>query len=274
MSRVGMFQTSLRRIHSLNDTLGLQFFRAASTQTKATPDDTSTEMTTDPPSASPPPSASTPTESEPSKPPNPDAFLFEKDPEDDDDGYRFANYRTPKFTAEEKDYLDVYRPKVDPRLSTVFRGYTSMDEGTWTIPYSKKSWYTMKQIYGHYDEVNDKGTFYLHPRSLMMRVLRDPLNLKKDSFDTWKERRDVDICKGFQIVDPTKLAVLGPELLAAHFVTSFGGKVKFHGFQNWFDSDSFRSLPQKYGPEFVCEAIDLSGTPLFYEGLGVVDGEG
>jgi len=68
-------------------------------------------------------------------------------------------------------------------------------------------------------------------------------------------------------VDMTKLAVLGPELLAAHFVTSFGGKVKFHGFQNWFDSDSFRSMPQKYGPEFVCEAIDLSGTPLFYEGM-------
>ena len=253
MSRVAMIQTSLRRIQSINDALRQQLFRATSTQAKETTEEPTTES-----------SSNEKAPGTPTKRPNPDAFLFED--KDDDDDYKFENYKTPKFTAAERDYLDIYRPKVDPRLSTVFRGYTSLDEGKWTIPYSKKNWYTMKQIYGHYDEVNDVGTFYFHPRSLMMRILRDPINLKKDAFDGWKERRDVDICKSFQLIDHSKLAVLGPELLAAHFVVSFGGKVKFHGFKNWFDADNYRSLPQRFGPEFVCEAIDLSGTPLFYEG--------
>lgn len=277
MSRVALLQTSLRRLLTANDAWGQQFLRAASTQAKETSADPAAEPSSPASSPSPaspssssssppPPQAPSPTSTAPSKPANPDAFLFEDEGEDDE-AYQFDSYKTPRFTAKEKDYLDHFRPEVDPRLSKIFRGYTALDEGTWTIPYSKKKWYTMKQIYGHYDEVNDVGNFYLHPRSLIQRILRDPVNLKKDAFDTWKERRDVDVCKAYQIVDEAKLAVLGPELLAAHFVTSFGGKVKFHGFKNWFDQNNYKSLPQKYGPEFFCEAIDLSGTPLFYEGM-------
>ena len=185
--------------------------------------------------------------------------------------YLFENHKTPMFTDAEKARLEANRPKVDPRLSTVFRGCTSMDEqGISTVPYSKRGWYKMKHIYGNYDEskphMEQHSVYVTDPRSLYYKIRHDPVVFKKGALDYWKEKREVDVCKRYQSVDTAKLATLGPELLAAHFVTSFGGKVKFHGFKNWFDNDNYKSLPQRFGPEFVCEAIDLSNTPLFYEG--------
>jgi len=264
MAHLAAFQRSLRRLLPAHDAQRL--LRGVATQPKETHDPASSDSSTSS-SPPPPPSSTDPAtaDEQPSKPPNPDAFLFEN--EEDDEEYQFANHKTPKFTDEDKAWLDYYRPKVHPKLSTVFRGYTSMDELGWTITYSRRKWYTMKQIYGHYDWETDTGKFYLHPRSLLMRILRDPVKLRMSDFDAWKEKRDVDLFKRFQTMSAQKLGVLGPELLAAHFVTSFGGKVKFHGFQNWFSHENFRSLPQKFAPEFVCEAIDLSGTPLFYEGM-------
>lgn len=186
--------------------------------------------------------------------------------------YHFENHKTPTFTDAEKARLEANRPKVDPRLSTVFRGCTNMDEqGIATVPYSKRGWYKMKHIYGNYDEskphMKQHSIYVIDPRSTYWKLVHHPVVLRKGALDYWKEKQEVDVCKRFQSVDTAKLATLGPELLAAHFVTSFGGKVKFHGFKNWFDNDNYKSLPQRFGPEFVCEAIDLSNTPLFYEGM-------
>jgi len=136
-----------------------------------------------------------------------------------------------------------------------------------TIPYSKHTWYRTKQIYGHSDPNDDNAPFKLHPLSGIMRLMREPFKPKAYAFDYWKEKRDVDITKRYQTVSQAQLHTLGPELTAAHFVCSFGGKVKFHGFQNWFDKTNWKSLPQAFAEEFVCEAIDLSNTPLFYEGM-------
>lgn len=195
-------------------------------------------------------------------------IVREKD--NDPEEYTFTSQNTPTLTNDDKAYLDKFRPKVHPRLSKVYRGYTSLDEDGWTIPYSKMGWYSMKQIYGHYDDNNERSHYYIHPRSPLMKLLRDPFTPKAYAFDYWKEKRDVDICKEFQQIQPDKLYNLGPELMAAHFVCSFGGKVKFHGFKNWFDKTNWKSLPQTFAKEFICEAVDLSNTPLFYEGSNVV----
>jgi len=186
---------------------------------------------------------------------------------DDEEEYSFTSQKTPKLTKDDKAYLDKFRPRVDPRLSKVFRGYTALDEQGWTIPYSKIGWYSMKQIYGHYDDNDERSVYYIHPRSNVMRLLRDPIVPKAHAFDYWREKRDCDFYIGYQMTNVERLHTLGPELYAAHFVTKFGGKVKFHGFKNWFDRTNWKSLPQTFAKEFVCEAIDLSNTPLFYEGM-------
>jgi len=186
---------------------------------------------------------------------------------EDPDEYKFTSEQTPSLTDRDKTYLDRFRPKVDPRLSKVFRGYTSLDENGWTITYSKMGWYSMKQIYGHYDDNDERSVYYIHPRSTLMRLLRDPIVLRSETFDYWREKREVDAYKNFQTVELEKLHTMGPELYAANFVCRMGGKVKFHAFKNWFDKSNWKSLPQVFAKEFVCEAIDLSNTPLFYEGM-------
>jgi len=168
---------------------------------------------------------------------------------------------------EESDYWDKHRPEVDKRLSPVFRGYNQVNEGQMTVPYAKHTWYNVKQIYGKYDENDKHSRFVIHPRMTIMRILRDPINLEMKAFDYWREKRDVDMCKAYQTYDIVRGRSLGDELYCAHFVVGIGGRVKFHGFKNWFDKDNSTSLPSSFAPEFIIEAIDLTDTTMLYEGM-------
>lgn len=62
---------------------------------------------------------------------------------------------------------------------------------------------------------------------------------------------------------------LGNELAAAHFIVHRGGAVKFHGEKKWIqqDADGDYKLPRFYESGKVLEAIDFSGTNIYYEGL-------
>lgn len=68
---------------------------------------------------------------------------------------------------------------------------------------------------------------------------------------------------------PERVAVLGYELAAAHFIVHRGGKVRFRGAQEWVqqDEDGLYSLARKYQPGVYVEEIDARGVNLVYEGL-------
>lgn len=64
-------------------------------------------------------------------------------------------------------------------------------------------------------------------------------------------------------------AILGPELAAAHFITSVNGGVLFTGQKKWLrkEKDQEPLLPKTPVSGACIEAIDLSGVEILYEGL-------
>lgn len=74
-----------------------------------------------------------------------------------------------------------------------------------------------------------------------------------------------------QIYIKERAEFLGPELATAHFLCFRGGKVRFHGQEDWItqdpDSDMLTSLPKFYVESYKVEAADCSKMTLIYEGL-------
>lgn len=65
-----------------------------------------------------------------------------------------------------------------------------------------------------------------------------------------------------------RVAILGEELSAAHFILMRGGAVKFYGSDFWHRPiDGEIGLPNRKVEGMIIEAIDASGTKLLYEGL-------
>jgi hypothetical protein len=82
------------------------------------------------------------------------------------------------------------------------------------------------------------------------------------------------------------VSVLGRDLGAAHFLVARKGKVRFKGQKDWitnYRKDAkpgtdeldlpnmtveLCTMPVNYDPNYRLEAIDASGLPLRYEGLG------
>ena len=66
-----------------------------------------------------------------------------------------------------------------------------------------------------------------------------------------------------------RVAAVGCELAAAHFMVSRGGKVRQKGSNDWIvkDEDDEYDLPRHFKPGFFVESIDASNTKLRYEGL-------
>ncbi|XP_057365246.1 distal membrane-arm assembly complex protein 2-like [Daphnia carinata] len=74
-----------------------------------------------------------------------------------------------------------------------------------------------------------------------------------------------------QVYIKERAEFLGPELATAHFLCYRGGKVRFHGQEDWItqdpDSDTLTSLPKFYVGSYKVEAADCSKMTLIYEGL-------
>lgn len=66
-----------------------------------------------------------------------------------------------------------------------------------------------------------------------------------------------------------RVAVLGFDLAAAHFLVYRGGKVRFKNAQEWAqkDEDGNYDLINLYTPDVFVEALDACGVNLLYEGL-------
>lgn len=79
----------------------------------------------------------------------------------------------------------------------------------------------------------------------------------------------IDVNTLFDRFNPDRVATLGFDLAAAHFIVHRGGKVRFKGAQGWVeqDEDGLYNLARIFQPGVYVEEIDTRGVNLVYEGL-------
>jgi len=83
----------------------------------------------------------------------------------------------------------------------------------------------------------------------------------------WYKHHRVEFIKSSQAFIPERHEILGADLATAHFLVHRGGRVKFRGDDRWTEQKEKDSLPNKYDPRYVLEAVDVNGFDLYYEGL-------
>lgn len=77
--------------------------------------------------------------------------------------------------------------------------------------------------------------------------------------------------RGYQVdlekqkFNPSRHAILGPDLATAHFIVYRGGRIKFVGHSEWWSDE--KTLPSTYEEGFIIEKIDASSTGLLGEGI-------
>ena len=102
--------------------------------------------------------------------------------------------------------------------------------------------------------------------SALNSVQFTPYGLKK----AWNEIQELKLLRSQEYIKE-RAEFLGPELATAHFVCYRGGKVRFHGEEQWIakdpDSDLMENLPNIYVDFYKMEAVDCSKMTIIYEGL-------
>ncbi|XP_012280170.1 distal membrane-arm assembly complex protein 2 [Orussus abietinus] len=99
-----------------------------------------------------------------------------------------------------------------------------------------------------------------------LRSSRDPLPLE---VIRWCEKKVKESIKVDQRFRPERHGSLGSDLAAAYFIVYRGGRVKFDEHSEWtkLDKDDECNMPNKFNPNYILKAIDLSGMNIIYEGL-------
>jgi len=92
------------------------------------------------------------------------------------------------------------------------------------------------------------------------------------SIFSWYKHKRVEFHKYNQRYIPERVKSLGSDIAAAHFVVYRGGAVRFRGQDNfiqWTDKkqEYCTNLPTNYDANCFVEAIDISDTMLYYQGI-------
>lgn len=131
----------------------------------------------------------------------------------------------------------------------------------WRAPFTERAfWKTKFALFGKRTFPADKTRY-------------NPNNLQYFNLKQWLATKKKDSLKHHQQFLDERLQILGCDLAAAHFVVYRGGAVKFVGQSSWIKDDQKKNqeyddeLPNMYKPEYVLEAIDLSGLPIVFDGL-------
>lgn len=103
----------------------------------------------------------------------------------------------------------------------------------------------------------------------IIKFLQSPIDLRPSSIKKWYFRKMEEAERSMQQYIPERNQILGNDLAAAHFLVYRGGRVKFHGDENWtvLDDTTETKLPNKFIPHYRVKAIDCSKVNIFYEGL-------
>lgn len=108
------------------------------------------------------------------------------------------------------------------------------------------------------------------PSTDAIAQLNQPWDLRPSTVKKWlaRKREELEILN--QRFVPERHQILGSNLAAAHFLVHRGAKVKFVGKPEWVEKDKEGNytLPDRYEPRYLVEAIDANGMKLYYDGLG------
>ncbi|XP_042874871.1 distal membrane-arm assembly complex protein 2-like [Penaeus japonicus] len=99
--------------------------------------------------------------------------------------------------------------------------------------------------------------------------LQKGIDLRPKTMQKWLKKARQKREENDQTFRKDRVAALGFDLAAAHFMVHRGGKVRFKGSQEWTQQDENEEydLPGHYNANLVIEAIDASKTNLLYEGI-------
>ncbi|KAJ1531535.1 hypothetical protein ONE63_000210 [Megalurothrips usitatus] len=102
----------------------------------------------------------------------------------------------------------------------------------------------------------------------MIKFLSTPIDLRGSKITSWYEKKLYARDLEQQEYDANRVASLGSNISAAHGFWGLGARVLFKG-KAWMklDPGKHSNLPEEHDPEFVLEAIDISGCAIHYEGL-------
>lgn len=103
----------------------------------------------------------------------------------------------------------------------------------------------------------------------IVSYLQRGIDLRPSSVRRWWSSLQREAAGKDQMFNPQRVATLGFELAAAHFIVHRGGKVRFRGAQEWVqqDEDGLYDLARNFQPGVYMEEIDARGVNLVYEGL-------
>lgn len=102
-----------------------------------------------------------------------------------------------------------------------------------------------------------------------MNYMQRGIDLRPSSIQKWWGNLQNEAAAKDQTFKPERVAALGFDLAAAHFIVHRGGRVRFKGAKEWVgqDEDGEYELSRHYLPDVHVEEVDASKVNLMYEGL-------
>lgn len=99
--------------------------------------------------------------------------------------------------------------------------------------------------------------------------LQKGFDLRPKALQKWLKKIKQKRSENDQVFRKDRVAALGFDLAAAHFIVHRGGKIRFKDSQEWTqqDEDEEYDLPGHYNENYAVEAIDASETNILYEGF-------
>lgn len=94
----------------------------------------------------------------------------------------------------------------------------------------------------------------------VMVFLQTKRKVGKGSLRRWLNRYQAEQNVKMQRFIPRRHGILGPDLATAHFITFRFGKVKFQGYEKWWED--YETLPQQFKPAFILDKVDATGDNL------------
>jgi len=115
---------------------------------------------------------------------------------------------------------------------------------------------------------------------MQKKILWHPTHAPKESdfslgnIMNWYTHNNIMTAKHDQRFIAQRHEILGADLAGSYFIIARGGRVKFHGNNDWVEKDEkgLYNLPKKFDPTYSLEAIDINGIDLYYEGLSNICG--
>ncbi|KAG0710663.1 Distal membrane-arm assembly complex protein 2 [Chionoecetes opilio] len=103
----------------------------------------------------------------------------------------------------------------------------------------------------------------------LISYLQRGIDFRPSALKKWWGGIQNDATSKDQTFKPDRVAALGFDLGAAHFIVHRGGRVRFKDAKEWVqqDEDGVYDLARHYRPGVFIEEIDARGTDLVYEGV-------